>query len=1310
MMRKLLSLHYRSAVRTLCLLACSLTSAACSGEAASDRAALPEGVAEDSDRDRGSVEFVSCEIGTSRECYRTLGEHGGVTSCYMGIETCLGDSGWGPCTEGVVTTIETAQQQSVGQSLLALTSTQECVDNPCNPSCQVFEEDPVEVGEDFTFELTTDFDWETGTLGGMPKGLVDKGLKEPCSTGFDCQYNSQCVAPVSNECVHDKCQAGEALKNDCDPCVEMVCAQNPECCLFDSGAVDDGCVSDEPQPACCEGETEFNGRCYRFISDTQSWTDSRSDCQAFGTDWDLVSIASDEENAFVAGLAEADDTWIGITEGNDIGSNSKWRWSSGDPSGFWNESSRGGIYAVFDWSEPNSGELCARIRDDAQWWGKDCSTWYAAMCEGPMLCETDTDAVPAADPEAACAHDPCQSGAALASTCDACVQAVCAADASCCDDAWTDDCVALVADECDAQCECADGEEYYGGHCYYVETGGMPWSDARASCQARGDDWDLVSIADSSENDFIDGITASNDTWIGLTEGNGIGESGQWKWSNGDPGGTWWEDSRWGMYDNFNSGEPDSGEVCSRIRNDGEWYGRDCGQSYDSICESPTATLSELTPAAAVADVGAEADAATCVEGTDVGAPSVAPEWSAECAALVDSVCDVRCEAGDTNAPAGACKPWYPGETDETCPGIDLAVGVPCDDNIPVCNHGNTEAPAGVRIVHFPANAQQYPKCQPDQTHPQMFECFTDAPIAPGECINVTGCPKLIGNREIMVNPEGEAYVEECSCQDNWSLYSGGECGPPVCSGGTNEATAVERPVDIIVGIDNSVSMQGEIVAVQDRINEDFAQIIQNSGIDYRVIMVSRYGNVHITNYDGGGPYDSAYSVCVGEPLSSLTCPATSLDSTPTLANNSPFFFHHSTDIGSRDMFCKLYDSFSASDPINSRSDWNPVAPDGWGAFLREDALKVFVAITDDGPGTNTDGTNGMCPSATGFVDGQTGAETFDEAIRTLAPEQFGSYDSADPDKGRNYVWHSIVGMGGTPNTNPVALGPDEDIEGQCCTGAGVNATCPNSSFIDADDAPRNGLAYQYLSKMTGGLRYPICYNDSFDEIFNEIAKATIDGARVSCSFQVQNTDNANISGATVVFKEDDTADPVEFTRVPNVSACTEGGWYQPDPDDPTLLELCPAACDVVQGAPGGQLSMEVPCAGNGYEPYTFDEVYAGACSFDEGVQWGYLSTMVTAPGDSSVELYVRTAETEAGLAAADLVKVADISAANGNTDCYSPDVSGCPMDLYALLGGVPQAMYPFIEIEATLNPTSDGEQMPRITDWELTFSCPDIN
>ena len=50
------------------------------------------------------------------------------------------------------------------------------------------------------------------------------------------------------------------------------------------------------------------------------------------------------------------------------------------------------------------------------------------------------------------------------------------------------------------------------------------------------------------------------------------------------------------------------------------------------------------------------------------------------------------------------------------------------------------------------------------------------------------------------------------------------------------------KEVDIIFVVDNSGSMTDEIDAIRRNINDNFAAIIEASGVDYRVILLSQYG------------------------------------------------------------------------------------------------------------------------------------------------------------------------------------------------------------------------------------------------------------------------------------------------------------------------------------------------------------------------------------------------------------------------------------------------------------------------------------
>jgi len=402
---------------------------------------------------------------------------------------------------------------------------------------------------------------------------------------------------------------------------------------------------------------------------------------------------------------------------------------------------------------------------------------------------------------------------------------------------------------------------------------------------------------------------------------------------------------------------------------------------------------------------------------------------------------------------------------------------------------------------------------------------------------------------------------------------SGGQGG--ACASETGEATLRKRPMDVIVAIDNSESMAGEIQQVQARINEDFAAILDASQIDYRVILVSRYGNVFKQNFDGGTASDSAYSICIGAPLSTLTCPTGANDTTPPLANNPPKFYQHSTDIGSNDLWCRLMDAYTHSDPYpHARTNFTPVAPNGWSAFVRKEAYKVFIGITDDSP--TTDPTLG-CSTLLSGTSEQTWAAQFDTALRALDPAEF---ETADGD--RNYVWYSIVGFAGNAVTNPTPLTPSDPVETRCCKGDGtVQTTCQGTRGTALQDSSEPGLGYQYLSILTGGLRYPSCYNSNFNDIFDKIAEGVIESAQASCEYDVPSPTHGIVDfEQTKVSYVPGSGARVPLTNRASASDCgsDEGFYYSADH---TKIELCPTTCSAVEGDPSVKVSIDFGCLGS---------------------------------------------------------------------------------------------------------------------------------
>lgn len=133
----------------------------------------------------------------------------------------------------------------------------------------------------------------------------------------------------------------------------------------------------------------------------------------------------------------------------------------------------------------------------------------------------------------------------------------------------------------------------------------------------------------------------------------------------------------------------------------------------------------------------------------------------------------------------------------------------------------------------------------------------------------------------------------------------------------STDVTAIQ-PADIIFAIDTSSSMTEEIRFTQTYMNE-FSQLIIDSGIDVRVIMIAgpRTGGVGAPG--GGG---QGQSVCIDAPLGSGTCPTDT---------NMPKYVH----------IDQYVDSHNALDVI---LDTYPM----YKQYLRANASKSFVVISDD--------------------------------------------------------------------------------------------------------------------------------------------------------------------------------------------------------------------------------------------------------------------------------------------------------------------------------------------------------------------------
>lgn len=188
---------------------------------------------------------------------------------------------------------------------------------------------------------------------------------------------------------------------------------------------------------------------------------------------------------------------------------------------------------------------------------------------------------------------------------------------------------------------------------------------------------------------------------------------------------------------------------------------------------------------------------------------------------------------------------------------------------------------------------------------------------------------------------------------------------PPeqACHEVSQQASLSRKPVDIIIAIDNSGSMTAEIEGVQSNINRNFAEIIEQSGLDYRVILIAKHGSA-----------SRDQSVCIQTPLSGTTC-----DPLPSAPVNGERFFHYDIEISSVNALSRILSTYNTRDE-------HRFAPNGWSGWLRPDSAKTFIVVTDD--------------------ESEISAETFEERLFNLEPAgNFGTVTD------RNYVFHGIIGI-----------------------------------------------------------------------------------------------------------------------------------------------------------------------------------------------------------------------------------------------------------------------------------------------------------
>jgi hypothetical protein len=348
------------------------------------------------------------------------------------------------------------------------------------------------------------------------------------------------------------------------------------------------------------------------------------------------------------------------------------------------------------------------------------------------------------------------------------------------------------------------------------------------------------------------------------------------------------------------------------------------------------------------------------------------------------------------------------------------------------------------------------------------------------------GSPGKVGE-EFPTDPgsSGASGTSGGSSSFGTSGTSGGASGT---SGGSCAAVAAKTEkakVDIIFVIDDSGSMTEEMTQIRTNVNT-FASKIGTVGLDYTVTFIVKRG----TNFNQN-------QICVPAPLGGANC-----------ADNPPTFHHVNQDVQSTDSFQRILQTYDTS----------------WNAYLRMDAYKVFIEVTDD--------TSNMAYTQ------------FDQQLLAKAPA--GMFGTATD---RKYIFHSIISK---PFADAV---PSNNI---CSTAAG------------------RSVDYQQLSKLTGGIIDEVCKTD-YSGVLNNIAKGITD--KLGCELKYPSSAESDPTKLAVTLTPKGAATQT-LTQVTDVAKCgtIANAWYYDNPTTPTKIILCPSTCTAANSVAETKVEALVGC------------------------------------------------------------------------------------------------------------------------------------
>jgi len=367
--------------------------------------------------------------------------------------------------------------------------------------------------------------------------------------------------------------------------------------------------------------------------------------------------------------------------------------------------------------------------------------------------------------------------------------------------------------------------------------------------------------------------------------------------------------------------------------------------------------------------------------------------------------------------------------------------------------------------------------------------------------------------------PTGTVCGDECVDLQSSAEHCGA-CGTACSAGETCLAGSCEACLETTATA-NQAALPADIIVVVDNSGSmtDEAGFVQDSMNGFVGAIVGSGIDAHVILISADSTDDNG--ICVPAPVGSGSCPAD---------EKLPGYRHVVQTVNSSDSLQLVLSTY-----------------DQWSSSLRPGASRTIVVISDD------DSALAASPFAADLVALDPSFADF-RFSAIVAPYELDGLS----------CFQCTVSGAACASCDP------------CCgldSGAGLACTA-----LPADE----GRVYKQLVTDTGGVLGNLCTQD-FAPVFDDVATAVVDQSNLPCSYVIPeppNGESVDLGRVNVDFQLSPSSPASTLPRVADEASCAGAdGWYYDSPMAPTRILLCPATCDLVQGAKEGSVAVKFGCS-----------------------------------------------------------------------------------------------------------------------------------